>query len=289
MARADFHTHTTHSDGILSPTALVEKAAANGVTILSVTDHDSTDGITEAQQAGSRLGVHIVPGVELSADAPDGSDIHMLGYFQRVDDPPLQAQLRLYREGRQRRGRVLLEKLQELEMPLDWARVLTIAGEAAVGRPHVALAMVERGYVESVREAFDRYLHDGGPVAAPREKLPPEGAIQLIGAAGGVAVLAHPCFLPDPESTLALLVSAGIQGIEVYYKGIAPEEIARFAEMAARHGLIASGGSDYHGLHDDEREPGDISFADADVDRLVAALESHWAAAEPPAPGRRQA
>ena len=282
VASGDFHTHTLHSDGILNPTEVVKRAAANGVRVLAVTDHDTTDGLAEADEAARAAGVRLIAGVELSADGNDGSDYHLLGYFPSVaatlSDSGFQSQLQSYRDGRQLRGRLMLDRLAALEMPLEWDRVLAIAGEAAVSRPHVAQAMIERGYAASVRDAFDRFLHDGGPVAAKREKLPPHGAIKLISAAGGAAVLAHPCFLPEPEAAVAELMQAGLTGVEVYYKNLGPDEVDRFATLATKLRLIASGGSDYHGIHDDEREPGDITFENARVDEFVTGLEAQWRA-----------
>ena len=286
MARGDFHTHTRHSDGVLTPSELVARAAANGVEVLAVTDHDTTAGLAEAEAAARTASVRLIAGVELSADGTDGADYHLLGYFPSVaatlGDTAFQGQLQAYRDGRQQRGRIMVEQLTALGMPLAWERVLAIAGEAAVGRPHVAHAMVERAYVKSVREAFDRYLRDGGPVAAEREKLPPHGAIDLIRAAGGVAVLAHPCFLPDAAAAVAELSGAGLAGLEVYYKNLSPEEIGPLAALADGAALLASGGSDYHGIHDDEREPGDVPFEDGAADRFVEGLEGHWQAMRKP-------
>ena len=276
MAIGDFHNHSNHSDGILSPQALVRRAAANGVRTMALTDHDTTAGVRDALAAGADAGLRVISGVELSADLPDGGDAHLLGYFRTIDQPRLQSQLASYREGRMRRGRTMLAKLADLDMELRWERVLEIAGEAAVGRPHVAQALVEAGHVESVREAFDRYLHTGGPADAQREKLPPEEALALIHECRGVSVLAHPNFLPDAEAAVARLAAAGLQGIEVYYKNYTPEQVETYAELAQLHGLIAAGGSDYHGIHDDEREPGDIPFPDDAVERFVAFLEQHW-------------
>ena len=287
MALGDFHTHTHHSDGLLSPAELVERAAANGVEVLAVTDHDTTAGLAEAEAAARSVNVRLIAGVELSADGDDGTDYHLLGYFPSVPavlaNGKFQEQLHSYRVGRQQRGRVILERLAALGMPLDWERILAIAGPAAVGRPHIAQAMVERGYVASVREAFDRYLHDDGPVTAEREKLPPSGAIELIRSAGGVAVLAHPCFLPDPAAAVTALKLAGLAGLEVYYKNLSQDEISTFASLAESMDLIASGGSDYHGIHDDERNPGDIPFADAKVHQFVDGLEAQWQATGKPA------
>ena len=283
MARIDLHTHSTCSDGVSTPAALVEQAAANGVQILALTDHDTTAGLAAAAQTAAACGIRLLAGVELGADLADG-DAHLLGYFRSVDRPDFQDALRHFRDGREERGRAMLAKLADLGLPLAWERVRAIAGEAAVGRPHVASALVERGYVASVREAFDRYLHTGGPGYATREKYPPEEAIDLIRRNGGVPVLAHPSFVPDVEAVLDRLVPAGLQGLEVFYKNYGPEQIDEFCALAKRYGLMPSGGSDFHGLHDDEREPGDIPFPDTEAEAFIAFLESQWAAADAPAP-----
>jgi predicted metal-dependent phosphoesterase TrpH len=276
MAIGDFHTHSTQSDGVLDPRAVVQRAASNGVTVMALTDHDTTAGVAEAVATGRETGVHVIPGVELSVDLTQGGDAHLLGYFRSVDQERLQTQLATYRDGRMQRGRTMLEKLAGLGIELRWERVLEIAGEAAIGRPHVAQALVESGHVTSVREAFDQYLHTGGPADAHREKLPPEEALSLIRKCGGVPILAHPSFLPDPEAAVEELAAAGLRGLEVYYKNYTPEEVERFRALAQRYDLMPSGGSDYHGIHDDEREPGDIAFADEDVERFVRFLEAGW-------------
>ena len=277
MARADFHTHSTHSDGILGPADLVARAAAHGVQIMALTDHDTSAGVAAAVAAGQRLGVQIIPGIELSTDLPEGGDAHILGYFRSVDRPGLQQQLQELREGRQARGRDMLAKLEALGMPLQWESVLAIAGEAAVGRPHVARAMIERGYVPGVREAFDRYLHTGGPADAEREKHSPAEAVALIRAEGGVAVLAHPSFLPDPDAAVQHLRAVGLEGIEVYYKNYPPEEVDRYRRLGEAHGLLLLGGSDFHGIHDDECEPGAVPLPDTAIDAFMAYAETRWA------------
>ncbi len=276
MARADFHLHSRHSDGILSPAELVAKAAANGVEVMALTDHDTTAGVQAASAAAEIAGVRMIPGVELSADLPNGGDAHILGYFRTVDDAEFQAQLGRYREGRLQRGRTMLTKLETLGMPLSWERVLAIAGEAAVGRPHVAQAMVEQRYVASIREAFDRFLHTGGPADAHRDKLLPAEALSLIDRSGGISVLAHPSYLPEPEVAIAELAAAGLHGLEVYYKNYSAEEVAGFGALARRYNLLPLGGSDFHGIHDDEREPGDIPLPDDAIAAFLSFAENHW-------------
>lgn len=277
MARGDLHLHSTASDGTEPPRGVVALAASRGVAVMALTDHDTTAGVAEAQQAGAELGVRVIAGVELSADLPGGGDAHILGYFASVGDASLQEELHRYRAGREERGRAILDKLARLGMPVSWERVKAIAGEAAVGRPHFARALLEAGFVASTTEAFDLYLHSGGPADAPRRKLPPVEAVRLIRDAGGVAVLAHPRFLPDPSAALALLTPAGLQGVEVYYKNHDPSEVQRFDALARSFGLIGTGGSDFHGSKDDDHLPGDLPLPDRALESFLALAEETWA------------
>ncbi len=263
MSRGDFHTHSTRSDGTLTPTALVKLAWQNGVRVQALTDHDTLAGITEAREAAARLpGMLLIPGVELSCDLP-GTEVHMLGLFVDSEDEHLLAELARLQEGRVARGRGIVEALDGLGVPIDWDRVREIAGDASVGRPHIAQAMLERGHVASLTEAFDRYLARNGPAYVERAKLAPEEAIAMITAAGGLAVLAHPSFTRDHDVVAARLASAGLFGMEVYYKDYAPELVEELRLLAEQLGLFALGGSDYHALpRQREREPGDIPLPD---------------------------
>lgn len=277
MARGDLHLHSTASDGTEPPRGVVALAASRGVAVMALTDHDTTAGVAEAQAAGAERGVRVIAGVELSADLPGGGDAHILGYFASPDDAALQDQLARYRAGREERGRHIWEKLAGLGMPLSWERVQAIAGEAAVGRPHFARALLEAGYVASTTEAFDLYLHSDGPADAPRRKLPPVDAVRLIRDAGGVAVLAHPRYLPEPRAALELLVPAGLQGLEVYYKNHDANDVQRFGALARAFGLIGTGGSDFHGSKDDDHLPGDLPLPDAALESFLALAEETWA------------
>ena len=276
MARGDFHLHSTASDGTLPPAEVVALAASQGVEVMALTDHDTTAGVAEAQAAGAAHGVEVIAGIEISTDLAEGGDAHLLGYFADAADEALQAQLERYRTGRAERGREILRKLEGLGFPLAWERVTAIAGRAAVGRPHVARAMVEAGYIDNVSLAFDHYLFTGGPADAPRKKLPPAEAVALIRDAGGVAVLAHPRYLPDPPAAIAMLAAAGLHGIEVYYKDHGPEEIARFGELAATHHLVPTGGSDYHGTKQVEHLPGDLPLPSDAVDAFLSFAQREW-------------
>jgi predicted metal-dependent phosphoesterase TrpH len=277
-AKADFHNHSTASDGRLTPTQLVDLAAGRGVRILALTDHDSTEGIAEAQAAAARHdGFFLLPGTELSTDI-EGDEVHILGYFSAevLTNADLQAQLARFREGRFERGRLMTEKLAALGMPVSWERVLEIAGDASVGRPHVAQAMLEAGYVADLNEAFDRFIGRNGPAYVEREKMTPVEAIQTIRRFGAPAVLAHPRYVKSLDAVLPEMVDAGLCAMEVFYKDSDEELIARMAATARRFGILPLGGSDYHGLpRPDEREPGDIPLPDR-VARDFLEKELSW-------------
>jgi len=188
----DLHSHTTASDGTLAPRDLVRLAARHGVRILAVTDHDSTDGLHEAMDEARKLApLEIVPGLEINCDVP-GAEIHVLGYCADWEAAWFQEFLGAQREERRRRVHQLAERLAELGMPIDPADVFALVKEGSAGRPHVAQVMVDRGYVKSVREAFDRYLSTNGPANVPRKRLTPVEAVRIIRRARGVPVLAHP-------------------------------------------------------------------------------------------------
>jgi 3',5'-nucleoside bisphosphate phosphatase len=278
MAKADFHNHSTASDGKLTPTQLVDLAAANGVRILALTDHDSTEGIAEAERAAEKYpGFVLVPGVELSTDI-EGDEVHILGYFsnEALADPELQAELARFRAGRFERGRLMTEKLAAIGKPVRWERVMEIAGEASVGRPHVAQAMVEAGHVSSLPEAFDLYIGRNGPAYVEREKMTPVEAVRTLRRFGAPPVFAHPSYTKNADAILTELVSAGLAGMEVYYRDYTEEVIARLAQKARVHALLPLGGSDYHALgNPGEREPGDIPLPDA-VARAFLEKELSW-------------
>lgn len=287
MSIADFHTHSTRSDGRLSPAALVDLAAARGVRTLAVTDHDTLDGLAEATEAAARHpGMRLVPGVELSCDVP-GTEVHMLGLCIDPHDAPLRAELERFRRGRVERAERMVAALAALDAPIEWARVQAIAGEASVGRPHIAQALLERGHVQTFNEAFDRFLARNGPAYVEREKLVPRDAIAMIRAAGGVAVFAHPTFTTGYPEVAVELAAYGLFGIEVYYRAYPPEVVEELRTLADRLGLVASGGSDFHGIaRDDEREPGAIPLPDAQAEALLAAARAAGCAVPEPAAAR---
>jgi predicted metal-dependent phosphoesterase TrpH len=242
----DLHTHSTYFDGLLAPDDLVQEAASRGVRVLALTDHDTVAGIAEARAAGDRLGVEIIPGVELGATS-SGGEIHLLGYFVDTDDGTLLETLAGYARARQERMERMIERLLRLGAPVAPERVLAIAGRGTVGRPHLGRALVEAGYATDVSDAFDRFIGGGRPAFVPRPRVEPREAIALIRAAGGVPVLAHPFTTGGVESVLDRLVPAGLAGIEVDYGEYSSPERDVLRRIAARRGLIATGGSDYHG------------------------------------------
>lgn len=258
-SRGDFHCHSTASDGVLSPTDVVELAYEQGVRVLALTDHDSTEGVAEARRVAERHGdLTLVPGVELGTDIP-GAEVHMLGLFLEPDDPELQETLVRLRASRVGRGRGIVEKLREMGMSVTWDQVKKIAGDASVGRPHVAQALVDSGHVATVKEAFDKYISRNGPAYVEREKMTPAEAVASVVSMGGVACLAHPADLENLDGHLTDLKAAGLAAMEVFYKDYDPSTVERLRATAERFDIIPLGGSDYHGIFGaDEPPPGQM-------------------------------
>lgn len=243
--RADLHCHTTASDGTLSPAQLVRLAKDKGLKAVGITDHDTVNGVPEALEAGGHLGIEIVPGLELNTDF-EGVEVHILGYYPDMQAQALQEALARMRDARLSRVRAMLEKLTQLGLEVREERVLEIAGEGSVGRPHVAQALQEQGYAKDTGDAFDRYIGPGRPAYVSRYKLTPEQGVGLITAAGGIAVLAHPGLVGRDE-IIPRLLQTGLKGIEVFHTNHNPAMEGKYAGMACQLGLIMTGGSDYHG------------------------------------------
>ena len=274
-AVVDLHLHTLASDGRLTPTELVRLAAGRGLRTIAVTDHDTTDGLAEAFDAAKEFpGVRIIPGIELSADVP-GDEVHVLGYFIDPGDAELQAELRRFRAGRVDRAKTMVEKLAQLGIRLEWERVQHFAGDGAVGRPHVAMAMVEAGYCQEPKDAFPDYLGRNGLAYVERVKLTPQDAVGMIRRAGGAAVLAHPAYMNNMESGVAGLSGAGLSGMEVYYGKYGDDTVRQLARLSREYDLIPCGGSDYHGMgNSDDVPPGYAGPPMESVERLEAAADA---------------
>jgi predicted metal-dependent phosphoesterase TrpH len=266
MNQVDLHTHTTASDGVLSPTQLVQRAEKLALKVLAVTDHDSTDGVAEAMAAGQACGIEVIPGVEINTDVP-GTEVHVLGYFVDTADPTLSIELARLRDGRIGRARQMAEKLTEMGAPVGFERILAIAGEGSVGRPHVAQALLEAGHVASREEAFERYIGRNSPAYVERMKFTPAQACQLIRRAGGVPVLAHPVFFDhfgaikspfDLDAMLPNLIAAGLMGLEVYYPRYDAVTTQYLMAIIRRYQLLPTGGTDFHGLRAGYPDLGDV-------------------------------
>ncbi|KAJ6715402.1 EXONUCLEASE [Salix viminalis] len=249
----ELHSHSKCSDGFLSPSKLVERAHGNGVKVLALTDHDTMSGVPEATEAARRFGIKIIPGVEISTmfspRIPEAEEpVHILAYYSsggpaRSDE--LEKFLANIRDGRYLRAKDMVLKLNKLKLPLKWEHVTRITGKGvAPGRLHVARAMVEAGYVENLKQAFARYLYDGGPAYSTGNEPIVEEAVQFIRETGGVAVLAHPWALKNPVAIIRRLKDAGLHGMEVYRSD---GKLAVYSDLADAYGLLKLGGSDYHG------------------------------------------
>lgn len=264
---ADLHNHTTASDGTLSPGDLVRRAAGAGLSFLGITDHDTTGGLEAAHAAARDFAIRVVPGIELSTDAT-GREVHILGYFCQTEAGPLAERLVSLRESRRRRLGQMVERLREAGLELT-QEVACQAGEGSPGRAHLARALVARGHAATMADAFERFLARGRPGYVPREKLHPLEAVRLVRASGGVAVLAHPGLMGD-DTIIPSLVEAGLGGLEVIYPEHDGEQRDRYGEMARRFGLIATGGSDFHGVGERLADVGAARVPDQVVEELAA-------------------
>ncbi len=247
--RADLHLHTRASDGALAPAELLQLAEQRGLDCVAITDHDTTAGLQEALELQSAR-PQILPGIELGCAPSDGEDpagdIDLLGYAFDHKNARLRAALQRLRAERQLRGQAIVARLRELGVSLGWQRVRSLAAGESIGRPHIAQALVEAGHVQTNAEAFERYLRNGGPAHVPRWRLSAASCITLIQAAGGLAVIAHPGKLRHYERRIESLLPFGLAGIEIIHPLHNAETTALLRRLAKRHGLLMTGGSDFH-------------------------------------------
>lgn len=251
--KIDFHLHTFYSDGILSPQSLVELAFQKGVRLFAITDHDCLDALPLAEESAKPLGMFLVSGVELNTEW-DGQEVHILGYDFNRTDKVLEQKLSEQREYRKLRLKEMFLKLKDLGFKLDENRIYELAGKGAVGRPHLALALLEKKYVATVGEAFQKYLGYGKAAWVPRTHFTPQQAITAIRDAGGITALAHPG--RGGKSVLPKLVEFGLQGLEVYYPSHSPTLTQELIALTKKFNLLATIGSDYHGINAGEKGPG---------------------------------
>jgi len=254
VGKVDLHIHTTASDGKFTPAEIVQKAIASGLKYIAITDHDSIDGVLPAQAAARNFNeLTVIGGVEINTDVPAG-ELHILGYYIDTACLELETRLEKLRDSRKDRARKIIAKLKALGINIDYDRVKELAGAGSVGRPHIAQVMMEKAYVSTLKEAFDRYIGRNGPAYVERDKISPVGATQLILKAKGIPVLAHPYTCEHPESIISELKAAGLAGVEVYYTSHTPQQVHDLLRLAKLFDLVPTGGSDFHGL-DSINEP----------------------------------
>ncbi len=242
----DLHSHTTHSDGQRSPDELLDEAAAAGIGVLALTDHDTVSGIAEAKAAAARVGLRLVAGIELSAEL-HGREVHVLGHLLDETSPALLDLARGLLDERRERMERMVKKAQELKLPITLDEVISHSGGENLGRPHLAHALVAKGLASSVKEAFQRWLGDGCPLHVERRKMSAQEAIALVHRAGGTASLAHPGANRVSQQELKVLAGSGLDAVEANHPEHVPSQVAAYERWAAPLGLLITGGSDYHG------------------------------------------
>ncbi|MDQ2727111.1 MAG: PHP domain-containing protein [Actinomycetota bacterium] len=270
----DLHTHSTVSDGSDPPARVVDLAADAGLTAVALTDHDRLDGLADAARRGAERGIEVVPGCELSCEHP--GTMHVLVYFVNAGDGPLQDELDWLQRARDDRNGLLAERLADMGLPVSLEEMERESGGTGTGRPHAAAILVRKGVVASVQEAFDRYLAKGQPAYVSKSRLSPEDALRLARASRGVTVLAHPLSLGlDPaslERQIGELAGLGLAGVECIYGRYSPDDRSGLADLAARHGLAVTGGSDFHGTYKPDLSVGigrgDLAVGDELLDHL---------------------
>jgi predicted metal-dependent phosphoesterase TrpH len=274
----DLHAHSTASDGSETPSALVAMAVSRGLSTLALTDHDTLEGIEEARTAAEHSNVELIPGTELSLEYDGG--MHLVVLWLEPGDGPLQNRLASLQDGRDQRNAAMVDLLVALGMPISIEELAEESGTGSTGRPHIAAVMMRKGYVASVEEAFELWLGAGKPAYSGRPRLQPEEAISLAAASGGVPVLAHPHTLginrsDEMAELLTRLRLAGLVGLEAFCASYRRHEREGYADLAKRFGLVASGGSDYHGIYKPGLELG-VGYGDLEVpESAVDRLRSH--------------
>jgi len=254
VQKIDLHMHTTYSDGHYTPTELITKVKELNINIVSITDHDNINGIEEAISVGKDLGVEVIPGLEISTDVED-REVHILGYFIDIKNSELNKYLSFFREERVQRAKIMINKLVNLGFNISLDDVLELAKNSAVGRPHIALAMLNKGIVKDFYEAFQKYLRDDGPAYERKIHVSSQSALKLISDSGGLSFIAHPTHMK--ESILISLINSGVDGIEVNHPSHNEYQKKYYRGIVNQYCLLESGGSDFHGgLKDDESNLG---------------------------------
>ncbi len=264
--KVDLHIHTTNSDGFYSPKEIIEKAAKAHLDIISITDHDNLSGIQEAAAFGAEAGIEVIPGLEISSDIRD-KEVHILGYFIELDSEELERYLSFFREERIKRAVRIVRKLNSLGLPVSFEEVLIHAKHSAIGRPHIAQKMVEKGLVSNYYEAFNKYIGNGCPAYEKKVHISPHSAFKIISDAGGLSFIAHPGNMP--EDILKELIDSGVDGIEVTHPSHNAQQEKFYRGIVNEYFLLESGGSDFHGgKRDDEKNFGKYTIPSSSVDAM---------------------
>ena len=268
----DLHLHSTASDGRLSPEQIIDMAVEKGLEVVALTDHDSVSGVGAAIAYAVRYpSIQVVPGVEINTDLETG-ELHVLGYFINYTDKQFTASLQRIRESRVGRALKMVEKLKILGFPLDWRRVQELAKGESICRPHIAQAMLEKGYISTEREAFERYIGRTGPAYVEREKIQPVDAVEMVKKAGGLPVLAHPADIQDLDELLSGLIPVGLVGLETYYANYDAATIRKLEVKAEKNKLLTTGGTDYHHFCDGSEVP--MGSVDVPLKSIVNLFEA---------------
>ena len=277
----DLHLHTNHSDGALSPSELVELCFERGLQTIAVTDHDTTSALHEAREGASKLGIRLINGIELGTNYLK-DEVHILGYGIDLQDVGFQDRLSVFRKGRLLRGKKIIEKLVSIGLNISWEMVRNIAQGDSVGRPHIAMVLVELGYSTNIKDAYKKYLNVDSPGFVPREVITPTEAVEILRDNGSLAVLAHPLLSNSKSGRKSIqnlielipkLCEAGLGGIEVYYGDYDSRQVSDLIEIAEKYSLIKCGGSDYHNSENrNDPHPGDVGPPPESVDQIDLAI-----------------
>ena len=268
---ADLHTHTFHSDGTRSPKEVIDVAYDSGLRIISISDHDNLAAYFEIKSYADDRGMLLIPGIELSCGY-EGVDVHILAYAFNPLDETIEERLREFRQARHRRGYAMVERLRGQGLNISTERVDELAAGAAMGRPHVARALVEAGYVASVAEAFDKYIGNGKPGFVEKERFRIEEAVELIGSAGGVTSIAHPTIYPDHQKLVPGILDMGVDAVEVLHPEVRDDDRYRLTNLARFRGKFTTGGSDDHGTVKTAQTLGTIRVPETTIQPLLDRL-----------------
>ena len=283
--KVDLHLHTNHSDGDLSPSDLVELCFERGLQTIAVTDHDTTSALQEARECSSKFGIRLINGIELGTNHLN-DEVHILGYGIDLQDAGFQNKLSVFRKDRLLRGKKIIEKLVSIGLNISWEMVRNIAKGDSVGRPHIAMALVELGYAANIKDAFKKYLNTDSPGFIPREMVRPTEAVEILRDNGALPVLAHPLLSNSKSGRKSIqnlvelipeLCEAGLMGIEVYYGDYDSQQVSRLIELAEKYSLIKCGGSDYHNSENrDDPHPGDVGPPQESVKQIDLAISREF-------------